>query len=108
MGAGVFLCFLLFLFFQRTRHESKRFESLFKARTIQLNNSKQELEIALESHNGNDISRILQTLTEVSSQQHLDAVSKEAIGQISDEVMMAEYDNAKKIVAKLIEPKHGN
>jgi len=67
-----------------------------------------ELEAALKSNNGNDISRILQMLTEAASQQQLDQISKDAIEQISDEVMMAEYDNARKIVEKLLEAKHGS
>ena len=68
----------------------------------------EELKTALESHNGNVISQILQELTELSSQEPIDSESKQAIEQIFDEVMMAEYDNAKKIVAKLIETNHGS
>ena len=67
-----------------------------------------ELMAALESNNGNVISQILQELTELSSQEPIDSESKEAIEEIFDEVMMAEYDNAKKIVAKLIETNHGS
>jgi HPt (histidine-containing phosphotransfer) domain-containing protein len=61
-----------------------------------------DLSTALEYGNGNEISRILQELDDLSNQQTLDSMSKEAIEQISDEVMMAEYENARKIIEKLI------
>jgi HPt (histidine-containing phosphotransfer) domain-containing protein len=66
-----------------------------------------ELEAALESYNGNEISRILEEIDEASHEQPLDPKTKEAIEQISDEVMMAEYSNAKKIVKELIEALYG-
>jgi signal transduction histidine kinase/DNA-binding response OmpR family regulator len=60
-----------------------------------------ELDAALESNNGNEISRIMQELEEASLS--MDSKTKDAVEQISDEVMMAEYDSARKIVKKLME-----
>ena len=57
---------------------------------------------ALDSQKASDINRILKEIKEASGQQPLDPSVKEALEQISDEVMMAEYDNAKEIVEKLI------
>ena len=61
-----------------------------------------ELKAALESQKANDISRILKELKDISGRQPLDSKQKEIFEQISDEVMMAEYDNAREIVVKLI------
>jgi HPt (histidine-containing phosphotransfer) domain-containing protein len=66
-----------------------------------------ELKTALESNKSNEINRILKALKETSRRQSLDSKTKEALEQISDEVMMVEYDNAKKIVEELMEAKHG-
>ena len=70
---------------------SKNIHSLFK-----------DLSTALESHKANDISRILKELKDVSRQQPLDAANKDALDQISDEIMMVEYDNAKIIIDRLL------
>ena len=67
-----------------------------------------ELAAALDSGRANDISRILKEIKTVSREQPLDSASKEALDQISDEVMMVEYDNAKKILGKLLAEKHGS
>ncbi|MCL2042757.1 MAG: ATP-binding protein [Treponema sp.] len=61
-----------------------------------------DLAAALESHKANDISRIVKEIKEASRERPLDAASKEAFEQISDEVMMVEYDNARKIVEELL------
>ena len=62
----------------------------------------QELAAALQAQNANEIRIILKKIKEVSNQQLLDAASKEALDQISDEVMMVEYENAGKILEKLL------
>jgi HPt (histidine-containing phosphotransfer) domain-containing protein len=57
---------------------------------------------ALESKNGNEISRILQDLEDAALVQPLDSETKDFMEQISNEIMMAEYDNAKKIIMNFI------
>ena len=61
-----------------------------------------ELATALESQKANDIGRILKEIKDVSSLRPLDSTSTEALEQISDEVMMVEYGNARKILEKLL------
>jgi HPt (histidine-containing phosphotransfer) domain-containing protein len=56
-----------------------------------------ELAAALESQKAESIDRILEQL----AQQSLDADIKTTIEQISDEVLMAEYDKAREILEKL-------
>ena len=65
-------------------------------------NRLKELSAALEAQKASDISRILKELKEISGQNPMDSSVKEALEQISDEVMMAEYDNAVIIAEKLI------
>jgi len=57
-----------------------------------------ELAVALKSHKFYDIDRILEQL----EQQHPDAGTKAAVEQISDEVMMVEYDKAAEILDRLL------
>jgi PAS domain S-box-containing protein len=57
-----------------------------------------ELETALEAENVGDIRRLLREL----GQKPCDAKTKEALGQISDHVLVAEFDSALKIVKELI------
>ena len=61
-----------------------------------------EFAAVLETQKINEINRILKELKEAAKQYPPDSKTKEAIEEISDEVMMAEYANAKKIVEKLI------
>jgi signal transduction histidine kinase/CheY-like chemotaxis protein len=56
-----------------------------------------ELTEALESQKVEDINRILERLT----QQPLDAGIKTAVEQMSDEILMAEYSNALKIIKEI-------
>jgi CheY-like chemotaxis protein len=57
-----------------------------------------ELATALENENAGDIDRILEEL----NAQNLDAETKEALGKISDNVLMAEFDSAEEIVRSLL------
>ena len=61
-----------------------------------------ELVLALESQNIKDINRILRELKEKSRLMPLDTIGKETLEKISDEVMMVEYENAKKIVEEIL------
>jgi signal transduction histidine kinase/CheY-like chemotaxis protein len=58
----------------------------------------QELSIALRERKADDLDRILDELM----QQPLDSRSKEALEQISDEILIAEYKNAGEIVNRLL------
>ena len=62
-----------------------------------------DLAAALESNKANDIDRILKEINDTAIQHPLNAKTSEALDQILDEVMMAEYDNAKEIIKKLLE-----
>ena len=72
--------------------------SFFIAHSSLLN----DLAKALESQKVNEINRVLQEITDISSREPMDSISKDAFEQISDEVMMVEYDNAKKILEELL------
>gem|GEM_PF-986094 len=63
----------------------------------------EDLSLALESEKANDINRIIKEINAISRQQTFDPIIKEALDQISDEVMMVEYGNAKKILMELLE-----
>ena len=58
-----------------------------------------ELEAALQSQNTGDIDRILEELM----RQPLDENKKAALEQISDEVLMAEYEKAGEILGGLVD-----
>ena len=62
-----------------------------------------DLASALESNKANDIDRILKEINNTAIKHPLNAKASEALEQISDEVMMVEYDNAKEIIKKLLE-----
>jgi signal transduction histidine kinase/CheY-like chemotaxis protein len=64
----------------------------------------QELAVALGERKADDIDHILENLM----QQTLDKKSKEALEQISDEVLMAEYDKAGEIVCSLLKGEKEN
>jgi HPt (histidine-containing phosphotransfer) domain-containing protein len=57
-----------------------------------------ELQAALESESGSEIDRVLEEL----SKKPLDAKTKEILEQISDQVLMAEFENAIKILGGLL------
>jgi len=61
-----------------------------------------KLKTALESQNGNDISHILKELFEISQQEEPGSLKKEIIDKLSDDVMMAEYENAINTIDELI------
>jgi HPt (histidine-containing phosphotransfer) domain-containing protein len=64
-----------------------------------------ELKAALESQNTTEIDRILEEL----NKKTLDSKTTEALGKISDDVLMTEFDNALKTVSALLEGEaHGN
>ena len=63
----------------------------------------EELAAALDSEKVNDISRILKEIETISGQQAFDSSIKDALDQLSNEVMMVEYENAKKILIGLLE-----
>ena len=63
----------------------------------------EELAAALDSQKANEIGRILREIINISRQQTLDPTIKDVLEQISDEVMMVEYDSAKKILMDLME-----
>jgi hypothetical protein len=59
------------------------------------------VETALQSQNAGDIDRILEQLT----RQPLDSGTKAIVEHLSDEVLMAEYHKAEKILEGLISKK---
>ena len=61
-----------------------------------------DLASALDSCKAGEISRILKDIKEATRLEPLDPIRKESLERISDEVMMVEYDNAKKIVEELL------
>jgi CheY-like chemotaxis protein len=64
----------------------------------------QELAIALQEQKADAIDHILESLT----RQTLDKKSKEALDQISDEVLMAEYDKAGETIRSLLKGEEEN
>jgi HPt (histidine-containing phosphotransfer) domain-containing protein len=64
----------------------------------------QELSIALQEQKADDIDRILEELMH----QPLDTKSKAALEEISDEVLVAEYDKAGEIIRSLLGGQYGN
>ena len=66
-----------------------------------------DLAAALDSEKANDINQILKEINAISRQQDFDPIIREALEQISDEVMMVEYDSAKKILMELLEKQGG-
>jgi len=56
----------------------------------------------LKAQNASGINRILAKINELSSRQRLDLKTKEALEQISDQVLMAEYETALKTIDNMI------
>jgi len=60
-----------------------------------------ELSASLKSKNAPEINRALKRIKDLSSQHQLDSKTKDALEQISDEVLIAEYEAAMEIAQEL-------
>ena len=66
-----------------------------------------ELSASLKINNATEVNRILKKIKDLSNQYQLDSKTKDALGQISDELLIAEYGSAMKIVEELVEEQNG-